>query len=108
MTAWPGVTYWYVSIDSVDDIGNDQLQVGLAAGSYLQTAEPVTAPSDELAARLASAGTPAAGMTRYWWRVLLGGADGLAVQSGSNKIHGQLTDNPEILPQTWTVSLPWP
>jgi len=108
MTAWPGVTYWYVSIDSVDNIAADELLVGLVAGTYPQTAEPVTAPSAELTTRLASTVGPDPGLTRYWWRVLLGGADGLAVQSGSNKIHGQLTDNPEVLPQTWTVSLPWP
>ena len=91
------VQYRYVSLDSDHDISSRTLKLSLDGGAtYPATADPVTAP-----AHAAGLAAPAAGLTRYWWRVLIGPGQALVPATRAVSLVGELSDSPEILHPTW-------
>lgn len=102
MTAYPGTTYIYVSIDADHDISTSTLQIGPALTSLLITAAYVPAPSTRLTTLQP---LPKAGFTRYWWQFLAGTGQTLTLSTGENIFYGQLADTPESVPQRWQLQL---
>ena len=94
------VQYRYLSLDSDHDISAATLKVSIDGGStFPATATAVAAP-----AHAASLDAPAAGLTRYWWRVLLGPGQALVPTRTTVQLTGELADSPETLHPSWTFS----
>jgi hypothetical protein len=90
------VQYRYVSLDSDHDISAVALTVGLDGVTFPVTADPVAAP-----AHAAALPGPGVGLTRYWWRVLIGPGQQLVPVSESSELVGRLADDPEVLHPSW-------
>lgn len=93
------VQYRYLSLDSDHDLTATTLKVSIDDGAtFPATADHVSAP-----AHAASLTAPAAGLTRYWWRVLLGPGQPLVPAAEVVNLVGELTDSPEILHPAWRI-----
>ena len=94
------VQYRYLSLDSDHDISARTLKVSIDGGAtFPATADPVAAP-----AHAASLAGPATGLTRYWWRVLLGPGQQLVPDAEVINLVGQLADTPEVLHPFWRIN----
>ena len=94
------VIYRFVSLHSDHDISASSLELWLTDPAVKVTATSVAT------ATVPPVDTPVpAGRTRYWWRILWGPGQTLIPVDGPNKLHGKLTDTPEILFYTWTVHI---
>ena len=91
------VQYRYVSLDSDHDISGTTLTIGLDGTTYPVTATSVAAPPHAVSLK-----APTAGLTRYWWRVLIGPGQTLVPTASTRALHGLLEDSPETLHPKWT------
>lgn len=106
MTVWLGTVYRYFSIDSANDLTSATLDIGDATLTYPYVADQVVSPPSDVASRLAAIEpAPEDGLTRYWWRTLVGVGTGLPMTVGINTLYGRLTDYPEIEPHVWRFRL---
>ena len=93
------VQYRYLSLDSDHDLTATTLKVSIDDGTtFPTTAEHVSAP-----AHAASLTAPTAGLTRHWWRVLLGPGQPLVPAAEVVNLVGELADSPEILHPSWRI-----
>jgi hypothetical protein len=98
---YPGTVYRYFSIDSLTNISGSPLKLSADAGvTFTITAEYVASPPATLPAIDPAKAT--AGWVRYWWRYLIGAGTSLPLTTGTNTIHGQLQDSPELVPVAWS------
>jgi hypothetical protein len=104
VTAYPGTAYRYFSIDQDHDVSADTLKLGLAIDALTETGEYLASPPTRLTSLTPA---PAAGFTRYWWRLQMGTGQPLGLVCGQNKVYGQLLDSPETEPHKWVFSLPY-
>lgn len=93
--------YHYVSLDSDHDISADTLQVSFDRTTW---APAVPIADADLPPTTAGLTAPGAGRTRYWWRILVGPDQTLIPPGGRTRLYGQLTDLPERLEPSWTIS----
>ena len=93
------VQYRYFALDSDHSIAASPLSLTIVGIVGTVTAESVAAPP-------AAAGLAVpTGLTRYWWRVLMGPAQTLVPVDGTNVVAGILTDTPEVLHPVWTIQV---
>lgn len=90
------VQYRYVSLDSDHDLSAVALTVGLDGVAYPVTATAVAAPPHAVGLP-----APKTGLTRYWWRVILGPAQTLVPTAATRLLYGRLADTPETLHHQW-------
>ena len=93
------VQWRYFALDSDHSIAAAPLTLTIVGIVGTVTAESVSAPP-------AAAGLAVpTGLTRYWWRVLMGPAQTLVPVDGPNTVAGTLTDTPEVLHPTWQIQV---
>lgn len=107
MTAAVSLTQvpWYFAIDCIQDISADDLQLGLDR-SYGVEATYVPSPPAEVVADALATQPVKAGYTRYWWSAMAGPGQDLPLVYGSQRVHGQLTDDPNVIYLAWHVVTP--
>jgi len=91
------VKYRYLSLDSDHDISATTLKVSIDGGATF----PATATAVAPPAHAASLDAPATGLTRYWWRILLGPGQPLVPTDITVELTGELADSPETLHPSW-------
>ena len=94
------VQYRYFALDSDHSLAASPLDLSLdgVTGWTAATYQAVTPPA-------ATGLAVPTGLTRYWWRVLLGPGQSLVPTSGRPTIYGRLTDAPEILYRSWKITV---
>ena len=93
------VQYRFFALDSDHSIAAAPLTLTIVGIAGTVTATSVAAPP-------AAAGLAVpTGLTRYWWRVLMGPAQTLVPVDGTNVVAGTLTDTPEVLHLSWTIQV---
>ena len=93
------IQYRYVSLDADHNIAAAPLSLTIVGIAGTVTATSVAAPP-------AAAGLAVpTGVTRYWWRVLVGPGQTLVPLDGTNVVAGTLTDTPEVLHYTWQIQV---
>jgi hypothetical protein len=107
LSAQAGIVFRYFRIDASHDVSGDVLALSLDGVTFSATGVTYIAPGAYPASVTAanSSKPPASGFTGYWWRVLTGPGQPLALQRGSNIVYGQLTDSPEVPRFSWRVSV---
>lgn len=92
------VAYRYVSIDSDHDISGDTLELSLDNTNWYEADYQDTAPPGAVQYTAAKAG-----LTRYWWRILVGAGQNLEpTTAGKVVLYGRLTDSPELIHPWWS------
>ena len=93
------IQYRFFALHSDHDISASPRSLTIVGIAGTVTATPVAAPP-------AAAGIAVpTGVTRYWWRVLVGPGQALVPVDGTNVVAGTLTDTPEVLHYTWTIQV---
>lgn len=91
------VQYRYFALDSDHALTTTPLELSIDGGTTFVTATSTTAPSTA-----ASLAVPS-GLTRYWWRLLMGPGQSLVPPDGRVTVTGRLIDTPEVIRPTWTI-----
>ena len=93
------VQYRFFALDSDHNIAASPLSLTIVGIAGTVTATSVGAPP-------AAAGLAVpTGVTRYWWRVLVGPGQALVPVDGTNVVAGTLTDTPEVLHYSWQIQV---
>lgn len=99
------IAYW-VSIDCDKDVSGDTLIVTVdpTQPEVSWVTAVANTPSAAIVAEKLAEKPITTGFTRYWWRFYSGSNTGqVPLQLGMNKVHGKLTDTPQIPYQRWNV-----
>lgn len=95
------VQYHYVAVDCDHDISADTMEITLTpddSGSWVTADYEASAPPAAVQFPAAKAG-----LTRYWWRVLVGAGEDLEpTEVGRVVLYGRLTDSPELIHPWWS------
>ena len=93
------IQYRFFSLESDHDISTSPLTLTVVGIAGTITGTPVAAPPAAAALAVPT------GLTRYWWRVLVGPGQTLVPPDGTNVVAGTLTDTPEVLHLSWTIQV---
>lgn len=96
--------YRYFPIDSDKDITGDLIELSLDNVNFFTAT--LNAPSAAVQAAVAKANPPQLNLTRFWARIMMGPAESLKPVYGNNKVHGRITDNPEVPRLVWDLFVP--
>jgi len=106
MTVALSTMTWYFSVDCDHDLSSTILKFSIdpsvfPAGGTAGT--PVANPPT----RVKNTAPPVAtGLTRYWWSLLIGQGQPVAVPPGISTVYGRLADTPNAPVYSWRVTLP--
>lgn len=95
--------YRFFPIDTSADISADLVELSLDQSTWLAATH--NAPDSNVQVQYAIDHPVKLNLTRQWVRILSGPTETFAPSYGEQKVHGRVTDNPEIPYLAWDLHI---